>query len=483
MPKGTQRNKLIATKKIAKDTKAEFFHDDLHEGYIKIPVPDAHSYKIMKLDSRKFKDWLRWKYWRTHREYLPAALMKNILGPLQGEAMYEGQEHKLHLRVAWYKESIFYDLGRGEDMWALEIKPGSWRLVKSPPVLFRRYSHMKEQIIPASRGSAQELLDFMNVKGKNNRLLLLILLISYFIPDIPRPLLALHGEPGSTKTSLMVVLREIIDPDEKPISAPPRNMREFAIYANHNYCVFLDNLSHLPEWLSDALCRLVTGEGYSERKLYTDEDEIIFKYKRAAAISGVNVVISRGDLFDRTLIFELQQPKVWEEEKKLQQKFNARKSYILGGIFGVLARALGEYPQVNLRWKSRMADFTRWGCAIARALGLNDSDFLKAYRENLKGKVEEVTKMSPVAQAVMSFMDEREQWEGTVGDLHKELSIMADGLSIKAIFPKDATRLGMALTEIRATLAKRGIKIERKEKRTARGYEVTITNTSKKKGG
>lgn len=480
MPKGAsnqeeKRNKIVM-KKIAEDMEAEFFHDEFHEGYVKIPVPDSHSYRIMKLDSRKFKQWMKWKYWKSCGVYLSDALLKKILGPLQGEAIYEGQEHKLHLRIAWHKENIFYDLGREKDMWAIEIKPRSWTLVKSPPILFRRYSHMKEQVIPASRGSAQELLNFMNVEEerKDERLLLLILLISYFIPDIPRPLLALHGDPGSTKTSVMMVLREVIDPDEKPISAPPRNMREFAIHANHNYCVFLDNLSRLPEWLSDALCRLVTGEGYSERKLYTDEDEIIFKYKRAAAISGVNVVINRGDLFDRTLIFELQQPKVWKEEKKLQQEFSARKSYILGGIFDVLAGALWEYPQIKLGWKSRMADFTRWGCAIARALGFNDADFLKAYRENLERKVEEITKMSPVAQTLLSIMEEREEWSGTIGKLHTELSIVADTLAIKAIFPKDATRLGMALTEIRATLSKRGIEIERKEKRTAKGYEVII---------
>ena len=37
------------------------------------------------------------------------------------------------------------------------------------------------------------------------------------------------------------------------------------IAANNGWVVALDNISYLPPWLSDALCRLSTGGGFATR--------------------------------------------------------------------------------------------------------------------------------------------------------------------------------------------------------------------------
>jgi hypothetical protein len=38
-----------------------------------------------------------------------------------------------------------------------------------------------------------------------------------------------------------------------------------------------DNLSGLPAWLSDALCRLASGGSFAVRQLYTDDDDVPFQ--------------------------------------------------------------------------------------------------------------------------------------------------------------------------------------------------------------
>ena len=45
------------------------------------------------------------------------------------------------------------------------------------------------------------------------------------------------------------------------------------IAANNGYLLAFDNLSGLPVWLSDALCRLASGGSFAVRQLYTDQEE------------------------------------------------------------------------------------------------------------------------------------------------------------------------------------------------------------------
>ena len=72
--------------------------------------------------------------------------------------------------------------------------------------------------------------------------------------------------------------------------------------ANGHVLAF-DNLSGLPSWLSDSLCRLTSGGAFSTRRLFTDQDEILFAAARPVILNGIEDVITRPDLADRALYF------------------------------------------------------------------------------------------------------------------------------------------------------------------------------------
>ncbi len=93
----------------------------------------------------------------------------------------------------------------------------------------------------------------------------------------PYPLLAISGEQGSAKTVLSKMLKALIDPNAAPVRALSREQRELMIAANNSYLLAFDNLSGLPHWLSDALCRLATGGSFAVRQLYTDDEEVCLK--------------------------------------------------------------------------------------------------------------------------------------------------------------------------------------------------------------
>src|SRR5207244_12384589 len=75
--------------------------------------------------------------------------------------------------------------------------------------------------------------------------------------------------------------------------------------ATNGYLLAFDNLSGLPIWLSDALCRLASGGGFAVRQLYTDDEEVLFEAARPILLNGIEEVVSRPDLCDRAIFLTL----------------------------------------------------------------------------------------------------------------------------------------------------------------------------------
>src|SRR5262249_56093080 len=92
----------------------------------------------------------------------------------------------------------------------------------------------------------------------------------------PYPVLAIAGEQGSAKTVLSKLLRAVIDPSVAPVRAPPRDKRGLFIAASNSHVLAFVNLSALPPWLSDTLCRLTSGGPFSPRRLFTDPGKTLF---------------------------------------------------------------------------------------------------------------------------------------------------------------------------------------------------------------
>ena len=65
-------------------------------------------------------------------------------------------------------------------------------------------------------------------------------------------------------------------------------------------------MSGLQPWLSDTLCRLSSGGGFSVRSLWTNNDEVLFEAARPAILNGIDDIITRPDLADRSLFVTLE---------------------------------------------------------------------------------------------------------------------------------------------------------------------------------
>ena len=94
----------------------------------------------------------------------------------------------------------------------------------------------------------------------------------------------------------------------------PRNEHDLFIAATSAWVVAFDNISNLQPWLSDALCRLSTGGGFSTRTLYENREQELFNATRRAILNGITDVATRPDLLDRAMIVAL--PPIPEEDRK-----------------------------------------------------------------------------------------------------------------------------------------------------------------------
>jgi hypothetical protein len=245
--------------------------------------------------SKQFRAWLRRKHYQKSGEALGAQEMRSIVDLLEARAQFDAPERAIHVRVADHDDRMY--LALADDGWqAVEISRNGWHIVSRPPMRFRRASGMLPLPAPERGGSIETLAAFLNIPAPADFVLVVSWLLAALRNSGPYPVLAITGEQGSAKTVLCKILRALVDPNAAPVRALPREERELMIAAHNGHVLAFDNLSSLPAWTSDALCRLASGGSFALRQLYTDADEVLFRAARPTILNGIKDVITRQDL-------------------------------------------------------------------------------------------------------------------------------------------------------------------------------------------
>jgi hypothetical protein len=321
---------------------------------------------------------------------------------------------------------------------------------------------MTAQVEPQSGGDIDELFDFINIKEPHGRELIKYFLPVAMLPDIPRPCLAMHGDQGSGKTSTARRLRALIDPSAMAMLRCKDDAETVQGLAHH-YCPVIDNLSNLPEWLSDTLSRAVTGEGFTKRALYTNSDDILFSYKRVFILTGIGLVITKPDLLDRSIIIPLERipDGLRRDEQALNERFEAARPRIFGAMLNMLVGAIREYQNVRAGDLPRMADFAKWAMAVALGQGRDPAQFACSFAANVARQNEEALSASVVATVLLEFLGDGGGWSGQPHELYASLKQRADEMKIPPkSFPGSAAAMGRRLREIRPNLTILGWQVE-----------------------
>jgi hypothetical protein len=315
----------------------------------------------------------------------------------------------------------------------------------------------------------------LNIQNEDDRLLVKVKILSLFIPDIAHPILDLHGDQGSGKTTGYRLIKRLVDPSRPELLTLHKDRNEFIQQLSHNYVAFYDNVKHVPSWLSDEACKAVTGIGHTKRALYTNDDDVVYEFKRPLGFNGINISLSEPDALDRTLLIRLERiPRNRRKtDSEVLEEFDLLLPGLLGFIFDTLSKALSIKPTIQLIECPRMAEFAHWGEAIAQALGYPPMQFLRAYLANIGVQNAEVIESHPLGQAIFRLMKQLEPeylFVGSPKELLERLNRIAEENKIDINhhhWPKSVNSLPRKLNQIKSNLLE-GL-----------GIEATVTRDSR----
>lgn len=198
------------------------------------------------------------------------------------KARFEGVEKTPIRRSGQRGGTIYLDLGH--DRWrVVKVDASGWRILDDHDVPIVRSSSMRPLVEPEPGAPLGDLYRFLNTGDDGKKLVVGWALMALGGAG-PYPILSLHGEEGSAKTSMAKLIRGLIDDNGSPVRALPREERDLLVSATHSHVLCFDNVSGIDGDTSDRLCRISTGGGMSVRQMYTNADEHVV-YVRAGPSS------------------------------------------------------------------------------------------------------------------------------------------------------------------------------------------------------
>lgn len=414
--------------------------------------------------SENFK---RWLYARSYEEtgIVPGGqAVEDTLRVLEARAINEGMEQEPFRRVGSRNGKLYIDLC--DQSWrAIEIDSHDWRILERHDLPFIRSKGMRPLPEPYLGYSINELRSFVNITDDEDFCLLVAWIVAALRDRGPYPILVVNGEQGAGKSTFSRLLRELVDPNAAPIRTAPRDDRDLIVMAMNSHVLAFDNLSKVDVWLSDGLCRLATGGGYSTRMLHTDSDEMIFMAQRPIILNGIPSLTDRPDLADRTVNIRLKA--IPENERRPEDDFWAdwKDAYprVLGALCTALSAALRNIGHTKLDRSPRLADFAKWLTAAEPGLGWAPGEFMKVYSDNRRNVSDSAFEADAVAIAIRDMMASRiEPWEGTPTELLATLDNHASDNAMKMrSWPATAQGLGNRLDRVAPLLRGQGLDFER----------------------
>lgn len=463
---------------------ADLFHaDGIAYATVTVPNGDSGTHpETCPVYSDDFKRWLGSRYHRNFRVPATATAIQDAVNVLAGIAIYERPEKKVAVRLAEHDGAIYLDLCN--DAWEVaEVTPAGWKLITDPPVRFLRKRGMLPLPKPARGGKVSELRPLLNCRDDKQWILMVSWLVGSLNPGGPYAVLYVNGEHGSAKSTTSKMLRMLIDPNKALLRSPPRDVRDLYIQANNSWVCALDNLSSIPQWLSDALCSIATGGSFSTRQLTKDDSEVTFDTKRPIILNGIEEDSDKHDLVDRSIQANLAAIKRGERksEKKLWAAFEQVAPRVLGGLLDAVCCAMANVATTEIEDLPRMADFATWVTAAEHRLPWKPGEFMEAYHSNRGDANRLALEESPIGPCIETLMKRcPEGWRGTMAELLEAITPLTDDQTRRTKeWPNTVAKLTAKLRRLQPVLRQQGIEVAAAERSGGRrGLVITRSDAA-----
>jgi len=439
------------------------------DGRFHARVPVQEGDETYGLLSPEFRDWMIEGYRGERRDLPPAQAISRVVRAIAARARFDGDTPAVHVRVACDRgggdgecPDFYVDLGNRSGQ-AVRINDREWLVLDRPPVHFRRPVGQLPLPVPIRGGSIELLRRYVNLSEPDFRLLV-GWMAAALLPEGPYPVLAVHGEQGSAKSTLAKVVRLLIDPQISPVLAEPRSTRDLLVTAANGWLMAYDNISVVPNWLSDSLCRLSSGGGFAGRALYSNDERSVIHAQRPVILNGIDEFVRRDDLADRCVYLHL--PPISAAGRRAEgefwRAFRADSPRMLGALLDAVVGGLSVLPSMELTELPRMADFARLGDAVGRGLGWPEGSFLAAYNDNRQAATATSLEDSVIANVLLTSAawGGLDNWTLSASEMLKELAGRAGPRFRASVhWPKTARSFADLLRRLAPQLRTRGITI------------------------
>ena len=152
--------------------------------------------------------------------------LQQALQHLEQVAYYEGETRPVYTRIGHADGVIYLAIGDRQGH-IVEIDAAGWRLVQDGPVVFRSTRNAQPLPMPERGGSIEALRPLLNLPTEAAWKLCVGWIIGALNPRGPYAHLAISGEQGSGKSSLLRLLRAFVDPAKAEENTEPRTVYDW----------------------------------------------------------------------------------------------------------------------------------------------------------------------------------------------------------------------------------------------------------------
>jgi len=450
-------------KKLLEQNIEELFTDEKGTAFASIKI--NNHIENWAINNRIFKNFITEKIFKSKGKPPSENLVKTLQNVYSAQAMFEGKKYEVYLRVAFKDDIVYIDVG--DDEWnIIKITSEKIEVIKEQEIKFKRFNHMKPLIfdLNAKIEDIDLIFNHLSIHKEQDKILFRPYLVILFLEGIPTAILNVYGPQGAGKSVGLRMVRDLVDPSISGVMSLSRHLAELVQQVSHHYLPFFDNVTKINKEYSDFFCRAVTGEAFSKRELYTDDEDIIYNLKRKCAFNGINLPGEEPDFLDRCFTIRLKRinKKDRKTEEDLWKEFEKDKPKITGALLLAVQQTLKKVKEIKLTTLPRMADYAKWGEAATQVLGEKPNVFLNQYFSKIEKLNKEALEANPVGLCITELMTKFDIWGGTPTELLEALTPFAINLKVDKLptWPKGAQILTRRLNEVSSVLEDEGFKFE-----------------------
>jgi hypothetical protein len=270
-----------------------------------------------------------------------------------------------------------------------------------------------------------------------------------------RPILAMIGEKGSGKTSVLRRIGQMLFGPRFQVMGMSHEPKDFDAAVTGDAFVGIDNADANVQWLDDKLAVVATGGTLKRRQLYTTNELVEFPITAFVAITSRTPHFKREDVADRLLLFHVERLETFGAESELLSALSAQRNVLMTELVGQLQRVLAALHKNNGKFypsSFRIADFAQFVLKVADAEGrLVEAEAMlkRLSEEQLAFTVQD----DPVIELLELWVKGHAGQEVTTAELYSALRTMACSSHPQRSFDfKSAVSFGQYLQSNRATL-------------------------------